>query len=183
MSAISPLRPTFNMALQRTRRSRFRSGRSLGSPLNARPFGITWTSTGMTTFPGRVLPWLLLLYCGASLLHFVHNAAYVAAYPNLPEWISPVSIYSAWCAISAIGLCGYLLVRSGLTLPGLFVLVVYAVLGFDGLLHYGRAPMSEHTLGMNLTIWVEIATAALALSVVVWLAVIHRVSRVKAKRV
>jgi hypothetical protein len=33
-----------NMALQRTRRPRFRSGRSLrslGSPLNARPFGGT----------------------------------------------------------------------------------------------------------------------------------------------
>ena len=28
-----------NMALQRTRRPRIRSGRSLGSPLNARPLG------------------------------------------------------------------------------------------------------------------------------------------------
>jgi len=128
------------------------------------------------------LPWLLLLYGGASLLHFVHNAAYGAAYPNLPEWISPISIYSAWCAISAIGLCGYLLVRGGLTLPGLSVLAVYAILGFDGLLHYGRAPMSEHTLGMNLTIWGEVVTAGLALGVVLWLAVTHRAPRVKAER-
>jgi hypothetical protein len=33
------------MALQRTRRPRFRSGRSLrslGSPLNAQPFGAAW---------------------------------------------------------------------------------------------------------------------------------------------
>ena len=134
------------------------------------------------TFPGRVLPWLLLLYCGASLLHFVHNAAYAAAYPNLPEWIAPISIYSAWCAISAIGLCGYLLVRSGRTLPGLFVLAVYAILGLDGLLHYGRAPMSEHTLGMNLTIWGEVVTAVLVLGVVSWLVVAHLVPRVKARR-
>jgi hypothetical protein len=130
------------------------------------------------------LPWLLLLYCGASLLHFAHNAAYVAAYPNLPEWISPASINLAWCAISAIGLGGYLLVRRGLTLPGLFVLAVYTILGLDGLLHYGRAPISEHTLGMNLTIWAEVVTAALALGVVLWLAVYrYRVSERKTRDV
>jgi hypothetical protein len=42
MSATSPLKPTPNMALQRTRRPRFRSGRSvrsLGSSLNARLLG------------------------------------------------------------------------------------------------------------------------------------------------
>jgi hypothetical protein len=128
------------------------------------------------------LPWLLLLYCGASLLHFVHNAAYVTAYPNLPKWISPASIYFTWCAISAIGLCGYLLVRRGLVLAGLFVLAVYTILGLDGILHYGRAPMSEHTPGMNLTIWAEVVTAALALGVVLCLAVTHRVPRVEAKR-
>lgn len=122
---------------------------------------------------GRVLPWLLLLYGGASLLHFAHNAANVAAYPNLPEWISPASISLAWCAISAIGLCGYLLVRRGHVLAGLSMLAVYAILGLDGLLHYGRAPMSAHTLAMNATIWTEVATAALVLGVLSWLAV-HR---------
>ena len=76
----------------------------------------------------RVLPWLLLLYGGASLLHFMHNAAYIAAYPNLPRWISGASIAIAWCAISAIGLTGYLLVRRGLELPGLAVLAVYTML-------------------------------------------------------
>lgn len=129
-----------------------------------------WSSNGRTAFSRRVLPWLLLLYFGASLLHFEHNVAYVAAYPNLPVWISPASIYFAWCAISAIGLCGYLLLRRGLGLAGLSLLAVYAILGFDGLLHYGRAPMAEHTFGMNLTIWAEVVTAALALGVVLRLA-------------
>ena len=55
------------------------------------------------------MPWLLLLYCGASLLHFAHNAEYVADYPNLPGWISRHSIYVAWCAIFLTGFCGYLL--------------------------------------------------------------------------
>ena len=58
----------------------------------------------------RALPWLLLLYCGASLLHFVHNAEFIADYPNLPLWISRKAIYFSWFAIFAIGLCGYLLV-------------------------------------------------------------------------
>jgi TonB family protein len=35
-------RPAPNMAWQRTRRPRFRSGRSLGSPLNARLLGRSW---------------------------------------------------------------------------------------------------------------------------------------------
>ena len=42
VNPIPPLGPTPNMALQRTRRPRYRTGRSLrslGAPLNARPFG------------------------------------------------------------------------------------------------------------------------------------------------
>ena len=123
--------------------------------------------------PSRALPWLLLLYCGASLLHFAHNAEYVADYPNLPEWISRASIYGAWCAIFLTGLCGYVLLRRGRTMIGLTLLVMYTALGLDGLLHYGRAPISSHTFGMNLTIWIEVLTAALALGTVLWVAAFH----------
>ena len=123
-----------------------------------------------TTLPGRALPWLLLLYCGASLLHFAHNAEYIADYPNLPEWISRASIYGAWCAIFLIGLGGYLLLHRGRTMIGLILLTIYTALGLDGLLHYGRAPISSHSFGMNLTIWIEVLTAALALGAVLWLA-------------
>jgi hypothetical protein len=118
----------------------------------------------------RALPWLLLLYCGASLLHFVHNGEYLADYPNLPQWISRASIYLAWALIFMIGLCGYLLLRRNRTAPGLTLLAIYAALGLDGLLHYGRAPMAAHTFGMNLTIWTEVVAAAVALAAVVWLA-------------
>ena len=38
----------------------------------------TWHTSGLAEW---ALPWLLLLYCVASLLHFVHNAEYVADYP------------------------------------------------------------------------------------------------------
>ena len=119
----------------------------------------------------RALPWLLLFYGCASLLHFVHNAEYVAEYPNLPAWISRGSIYGAWLAISAIGLLGYLLYRGRYAFLGLILLAIYTALGFDGLLHYGRAPLSAHTSGMNATIWIEVVTAAIAFGAVSWLAV------------
>jgi len=124
----------------------------------------------------RALPWLLLLHCGASLVHFVHNAEYVAEYPNLPEWISRQSIYFTWLAIFSIGLCGYLLYRGRYASIGLMLMAAYATLGLDGLLHYSRAPMATHTAGMNATIWFEVVTAAMALAAVLWLAA-HRLLR------
>lgn len=119
----------------------------------------------------RALPWLLLLYCGTSLLHFVHNAEYLADYPNLPAWISRASVYSVWGGIFMLGLGGYLLYRRGHLLIGLALLALYTALGFDGLLHYGRAPMAAHTLATNLTIWSEVAAAAVALAAVLWLTI------------
>jgi hypothetical protein len=131
------------------------------------------TITGTSALARRALPWLLLLYCGASLLHFAHNAEYVADYPNLPDWISSASIYLAWSVIFMIGLWGYLLFHRNHTVVGLTLLAIYTALGLDGLLHYGRAPISAHTFDMNLTIWTEVVTAAVALGAVLRLAV-HR---------
>jgi hypothetical protein len=133
-----------------------------------------------SAFAARALPWLLFLYCGASVLHFVHNAEYLADYPNLPVRISRASIYFTWCAIFAIGLCGYLLFCRSHTLVGLILLTIYTALGFDGLLHYGRASMSAHTFGMNLTIWAEVVTAALALGTVLWIAMSRLAQRLNA---
>ena len=118
----------------------------------------------------RALPWLLLLYCSASLLHFVHNAEFIGDYPNLPLWISRKAIYFSWFAILAIGLCGYLLYRSRYKIIGLVLLAIYATLGLDGLLHYSRAPLAAHTAGMNATIWIEVVTALMALAAVSWIA-------------
>lgn len=137
--------------------------------------------THTSTLAERVLPWLLLLYCGASALHFTHNAEYLAYYPNLPDWISRTSIYLAWCAIFVIGLSGYVLFRRSRTIVGLTLLAIYTALGLDGLLHYGRAPISSHSFGMNLTIWTEVVTALLALCAVLWLAAGHLLPRLIAR--
>lgn len=129
----------------------------------------TAASAGATTAASRALPWLLVLYAAASLVHFTHNAEFLHDYPNLPAW-SRGEVYAAWCAVSVAGLLGYLGYRSGRRF-GLPLLALYAVLGFAGLLHYTRAPFSHHTAGMNLTICTEVAAAALLLANVLVLAV------------
>jgi hypothetical protein len=122
------------------------------------------------TLARRALPWLLLLYAAASLLHFAHNAEYLADYPNLPGWLSRVDVYLAWCGVTFVGVAGYVLYARSRELMGIALLAVYAALGFDGLLHYTRAPASAHTAAMNTTIWTEVAAAALLLAGVATLA-------------
>lgn len=115
----------------------------------------------------RPIPFLLLLlaatYCLASLFHFVHNAEYLSAYPNLPSWLSRSHIYATWLAITSIGVVGLWLARGKYPLLGLILVSAYALLGFDGLGHYAVAPMSAHTFTMNFTIWAEVVAAALLL--------------------
>jgi hypothetical protein len=105
----------------------------------------------------------LLAYCAASLLHYSHNAVFLDEYPNMPAWLSPIAVYGAWLAGTAIGVVGYLLMRRGRWLAGLLLVTVYGALGFDGLGHYSLAPFSAHTFTMNLTILLEAATALLVL--------------------
>jgi hypothetical protein len=113
----------------------------------------------------KALPGLLLLYAIASFVHFTHNAEFIADYPNLPAWLTRVQVYAVWLGITAVGLLGYCLLPIWRRL-GLVVLVVYAAVGFDGLLHYTRAPFAAHTGTMNLTIWSEVVAAALVLTAV-----------------
>ena len=113
----------------------------------------------------RLFPLLLLAatYCLASLFHFVHNAAYLSAYPNLPSWFTRSQIYATWLAISSIGALGLWLAHGKYPLLGLILIAVYALIGFDGLGHYAVAPISAHTFTMNFTIWAEAVAAALLL--------------------
>ncbi len=115
---------------------------------------------------GRLLLPALLAYAAASLFHHLHNATFLAAYPNLPAWLSPAGVYAAWAAVTAVGVLGYLLLRLGRALSGLVLLGVYALLGLAGLDHYTRAPLAAHSPMMNLSIGCEVATAVLLLAVV-----------------
>jgi len=111
----------------------------------------------------RLLPWLFALYAAATLLHFAHNAHYLALYPNLPPSWSSASVYAAWGVVTALGVLGFALYATGARRPGRSLLGLYALLGFGGLLHYIRAPLAHHSATMNVTIWAEAAAAALLL--------------------
>jgi hypothetical protein len=111
----------------------------------------------------RALPWLLLVYAAASLLHFAHNAELLAEYPNLPSWLTRGQVYAAWVCVTATGIVGYLLYRTDRAWSGLALLAIYSGLGLDGLLHYTRAPVAAHSPAMNLTIWFEVIAATLSL--------------------
>ncbi len=112
--------------------------------------------------PSLRLEVLLLTYLVASFLHFIQDAEYARAYP-LSGWDSMSSVYITWLAISAIGALGYLIYRSALRWVGQMVLCLYAVVGFDGLFHYTRAPFSAYSRAMNISIWVETAMASILL--------------------
>ena len=103
---------------------------------------------------------LVVLYAAASLLHFTHNAEYLAHYPNLPPSWTRAEVYLAWAAVTVPGILGFALYRRGRRRSGLALLALYALLGFAGLLHYTRAPWSHHSAAMNLTIGLEVACAA-----------------------
>jgi hypothetical protein len=121
----------------------------------------------MNSLPNRTLLALVLVHTVASLVHFVHNATFLADYPNMPEWITPGGVYAVWLGEAAIGALGVILFLRGRTMIGLALIAIYAVLGLGGLDHYTLAAISAHTLAMNATIWLETATGTLLLLFVV----------------
>ncbi len=127
---------------------------------------------------GALLP-LMLIYGGASLLHFVHNAVYLRDYPNLPVWLTSAGVCAAWLVVAGTGVLGYLLYSRVSRAAGLVAIAAYAVFGLAGLDHYTVAPVSAHTVAMNLTILLEAATAAVLLVCVVRLALLAAFQQAK----
>ena len=116
---------------------------------------------------------LMLAYFLASLAHFVHNAEYIAYYPNMPRGLTREHVYLVWVAITAVGLLGLVLTRMRLPVPGLALMGLYGAFGLDGLAHYTLALCSEHSLVANVTIWSEASTGLALLLVCAVLAVRH----------
>lgn len=104
---------------------------------------------------------LLVTYFAASLLHFTHNAEFIAFYPNMPAWLTRETVYLAWLAVTSVGVAGIVAARFGLGALGALLVGIYGALGLDGLAHYSLALCSEHTLGANLTIWFEVVAGVL----------------------
>jgi hypothetical protein len=117
----------------------------------------------MTTTGMRTLNTLLLLYAAASLLHFIHNAEFLSAYPGLPASWSRWTVYLAWLAMTSVGVLGWVLLQRRQEWFGLLLLAAYAAFGLDSLGHYVLAPLSQHTLMMNASILAEVIAAALVM--------------------
>lgn len=99
---------------------------------------------------------LLFLYTFASLIHFVHNAEFIAFYPGLPASMTRESVYLAWLGVGAMGLLALVAQRAGCLKLSAGLLVVYGLLGVDGLLHYTLALCTEHSVATNASIWAEV---------------------------
>ena len=131
--------------------------------------------TAAPRVPRHVLA-LVMVYFIASLAHFVHNAEFIAFYPNMPGWLTREKVYLAWLGITCIGVAGLAVSRLGLHAAAAFLISVYGAFGLDGLAHYTLALCSEHTLATNVTIWSEaIAGLVLMLASALWLG--RRLSR------
>src|ERR1700683_612039 len=103
----------------------------------------------------RHIWFLLAVYFVASSAHFVHNAAYIAYYPNMPSWITSDRVYVAWCVVTAVGIAGLVALQQRLHAAAAVFIAVYGALGLDGLAHYTLALCSEHTFMTTVTIWSE----------------------------
>lgn len=111
----------------------------------------------------RTLFVLLCIYAITSLIHFAHNAEFLADYSNPPASWSRLDVYLAWVAMTAVGVVGWILLSRGRRISGLLLLTMYAALGFDSLGHYVVAPISMHSPAMNWTIIAEVIAAAFVL--------------------
>jgi hypothetical protein len=130
----------------------------------------------------KKLALLMLVYGVASLVHFIHNAEYLADYPGLPQTWTREGVYFIWLGVALTGLVGWLLLRNRHEILGLLIIAVYAVAGLDSLGHYVLAPLSAHSLGMNSTILVEVTAAAFLLGHVAWLGYQRVQTRVQTRR-
>src|ERR1700754_5036446 len=87
------------------------------------------TGEGRMTRPPAVLVPLMLIYGAASLLHFIHNAVYLHAYPNLPLWVTSGGVLASWLVVAGTGVLGYVLYSRVSRVAGLIVIAAYAALG------------------------------------------------------
>jgi hypothetical protein len=124
----------------------------------------------MPTFSDRTrsLCVFAALYFLASLLHFAHNAEYIAFYPNMPAWITRENVYLTWLAITGVGMAAAALWWMGRRIAAALALALYGLFGLDGLAHYALALCAEHRLAANLSIWLEAASGVALAAAALW---------------
>lgn len=124
---------------------------------------IRMQSLSQVAVPSRWFWLLFAAYSVASLVHFTHNAEYIAYYPNMPRWIDTETVYLAWLGVASVGAVGLLAQHLKRYKLARVFFGGYGALGLDGLAHYTLALCSEHTFIANVTIWAEVLSGLLLL--------------------
>lgn len=99
---------------------------------------------------------LMALYGLATFGHCVHNAEYLAYYPNLPEAWTHEMVYLAWMGLTVVGLAVVPFYMLSLGVLAALFLALYGLLGLSGLSHYSLGALEEHTLVANLLIMFQV---------------------------
>ena len=109
--------------------------------------------------------WALTAVYGLGTFgHCVHNAEFLAYYPNMPEELTHEMVYLAWMGLTVVGLAIVPFYMLGLGVLAAMVLALYGLLGLSGLAHYSLGALEEHTLMANLLIMFQ-GLSGLALAV------------------
>jgi hypothetical protein len=116
----------------------------------------------------RTLSALLVAFFVASLIHFIHNAEFLADYPGLPKTWTRGGVYGAWAAMTAIGVIGWIVARTRFQLLGLALIAVCSLFGFDSIGHYFVAPVAAHSMAMHVTILLEVVCAIVLFGYTAW---------------
>ena len=106
---------------------------------------------------------LVAAHVVSSAAHFADNATRFAGYHDEATLIlNPTTVVVAWVVQTAFGLAGLRLFTRGHR-SGRLMLMVYAALGFAGLLHYLAPPSHAMDVWMHVLIALEATTGLVLL--------------------
>ena len=108
-----------------------------------------------------------------TAVHYTDNYLYFDEYPQ-PASLRPWQIYAAWTLLTAVGVAGYRLFKSGYVAPAYVCLVVYSYTGTSSLGHYLYGPLSELSAKQHVFILVDGLTGLAVLAFVAWSIVVRR---------
>ncbi|HEV2754944.1 MAG TPA: hypothetical protein VG318_04120 [Actinomycetota bacterium] len=115
----------------------------------------------------RALFRVLLAGIVLTVVHYADNYLYFDEYPQ-PASLRRWQVYTGWIVLTAVGVLGYRLYRSGYTAPAYICLVVYSYTGTSSLGHYLYGSWSEFSVKQHVFILVDGLTGLAVLVFVVW---------------
>ncbi len=111
----------------------------------------------------------LVVLAGVLLtsFHYTDNYVSIETYPQ-PDWITGAVILVGWPVLTAFGVGGYLLYRSGRFAAAQACLLVYSYTGLSSLGHYLYGSLSEFSAKQHVLILSDGVTGVAVLAFVVW---------------